>query len=56
LAGWHHVTAQRTKQDYARLLRFLVEERYNDKESICVVQDNLNTYTAGALYETFSPQ
>jgi len=58
LAGWRHVavTAHRTKQDYAEVLRYLVEERYPDAECICVVQDNLNTHTAGALYETFPPQ
>jgi hypothetical protein len=58
LAGWRHVqaTAQRTKRDYAEVLRYLVEERYPDAECICVVQDNLNTHTAGALYETFPPQ
>jgi hypothetical protein len=31
-------------------------ERYPDAECICVVQDNLNTHTAGALYETFPPK
>jgi DDE superfamily endonuclease len=58
LAGWRHVavTKRRTKQDYAGCLRYLVEERYPDAECICVVQDNLNTHTAGALYETFPPQ
>jgi hypothetical protein len=58
LAGWRHVdvTEHRTKQDYAEVLRYLVEERYPDAECICVVQDNLNTHTAGALYETFPPQ
>jgi hypothetical protein len=58
LAGWRHVdvTEQRTKQDYADVLRYLVEERYPDAECICVVQDNLNTHTAGALYEAFPPQ
>ena len=58
LAGWRHVTvtAHRTKRDYAEVLRYLVEERYPDAECICVVQDNLNTHTAGALYETFPPQ
>jgi hypothetical protein len=57
LAGWRHVavTAHRTKQDYAEVLRYLVEERYPDAEYICIVQDNLNTHTAGALYETFPP-
>jgi hypothetical protein len=58
LAGWRHVavTAQRTKQDYADCLRYLVEERSPEAESICVVQDNRNTPTAGALYETVPPQ
>jgi hypothetical protein len=55
LAGWRHVavTARRTKQDYAERLRYLVEEQYPDAERIYLVQDNLNTHTAGALYETF---
>ncbi len=58
LAGWRHVlvTERRTKRDYAEVLRYLVEERYPDVECICVVQDNLNTHTAGALYETFPPK
>lgn len=57
LAGWRHVavTEHRTKQDYAECLRELVEERYPDAERIYLVQDNLNTHTAGALYETFPP-
>jgi DDE superfamily endonuclease len=49
------VTQQRTKRDYAEVLRYLVEERYPEADYICVVQDNLNTHTAGALYETFPP-
>jgi DDE superfamily endonuclease len=58
LSGWRHVavTEHRTKQDYAECLRYLVEERYPEAERICLVQDNLNTHTAGALYETFPPQ
>jgi hypothetical protein len=58
LAGWRHicVTERRTKRDYAEVLRYLVEERYPEAECICVVQDNLNTHTAGALYEAFPPQ
>jgi hypothetical protein len=58
LAGWRHilVTERRTKRDYAKVLHYLVEERYPDAECVCVVQDNLNTHTAGALYETFPPQ
>ena len=49
------MTAQRTRQDYAECLRELVEERYREAERIYLVQDNLNTHTAGALYETFAP-
>jgi hypothetical protein len=58
LAGWRHIslTEHRTKRDYAEVLRYLVEERYPDADYICVVQDNLNTHTAGALYETFPPK
>jgi hypothetical protein len=58
LAGWRHVavTEHRTKQDYAECLRYLVEEHYREAERIYLVQDNLNTHTAGALYETFPPE
>jgi hypothetical protein len=58
LAGWRHVmvTKRRTKRAYAEVLRYLVEERYPDAECICVVQDNLNTHIAGALYEAFPPK
>jgi len=62
LAGWRHVsvterrTERRTKRDYAEGLRYLVEERYPDAECIRVVQDSLNTHTAGALYEAFPPR
>ena len=57
LAGWRHVAVieQRTKQDYAECLRYLVEEHYQEAERIYLVQDNLNIHTAGALYETFPP-
>jgi hypothetical protein len=57
LAGWRHVavTEHRTKQDYAECLRYLVEEQYREAERIYLVQDNLNTHTAGAIYETFPP-
>ncbi len=57
LAGWRHVevTEQRTKQDYAKILRWLVEERYPNVEYIRLVQDNLNTHTPAALYEALPP-
>src|SRR5215472_11772903 len=56
LAGWRHVavTARRTKRDYAECLRWLVEERYPNGRCICIVQDNLNTHTAGASWRAWS--
>jgi DDE superfamily endonuclease len=57
LAGWRHVevTAQRTMQDYAQVVRWLVDEVYSQAEYIRLVQDNLNTHTPASFYETFSP-
>jgi len=56
-ACWRHVevTAQRTMQDYARVVRWLVDEVYPQASSIRLVQDNLNTHTPAAFYETFPP-
>ena len=55
LRGWRHmeVTARRTKRDFARCMRRLVDEFYPTAELIHVVLDNLNTHTKAALYETF---
>lgn len=55
LAGYRHVkvTEQRTKQDFAPCMKWLVDEAYPDAEVIRVVLDNLNTHTIAALYETF---
>jgi hypothetical protein len=57
LAGWRHVevTEQRTMHDYAKIVRWLVDEIYPHASSIRLVQDNLNTHTPAALYETFPP-
>lgn len=57
LEGWRHVevTRRRTKRDYAHCMRELVDVHFPDAEVIRVVQDNLNTHTPAALYETFKP-
>lgn len=57
LAGYRHIepTARRTAQDYAHILRWLVDEAYPDAEYIRLVQDNLNTHRPAALYQTFPP-
>jgi len=49
------VTAQRTMQDYAKIIRWLVDSVYPQAEYIRLVQDNLNTHTPASLYETFPP-
>lgn len=49
------VTARRAAEDYAQCLRELVDVHYPDAERIRVVQDNLSTHSAGALYQTFPP-
>ena len=55
LAGRRHVqvTNRRTKQDWARFIRDLVDGHYPDAERVVLVLDNLNTHVGAALYETF---
>lgn len=57
LAGWRHVevTNQRTKQDYAQQMKYLVDVRYPDAERITVVHDQLNTHVPSSLYAAFEP-
>jgi transposase len=54
---WRHVkvTDHRTAQDYAACMRNLTDIHDPDADLIRVVQDNLSTHTAGALYDTFPP-
>jgi len=49
------VTDQRTKQDFAELLRYLSDDAYPDAEIIVLVTDNLNTHSPACLYERFEP-
>ncbi len=53
--GWRHlaVTRQRTVQDFAHPMRWLVDEAYPGIPVIRVVLDNLNTHRMASLYETF---
>src|SRR5215813_9577509 len=44
------VTERRAAEDYAQCMRDLVDLHYPDVEYIRVVQDNLSTHTAAALY------
>ena len=47
------VTARRTKRDWARVVRELVDVHYPGAEKIVLAMDNLNTHTPASLYETF---
>jgi hypothetical protein len=49
------VTERRAAGDYAQCMRELADVHYPDAACIRVVQDNLSTHSAGALYEAFSP-
>ena len=49
------VTERRAAEDYAQCMRELVDVLYRDAECIRVVQDNLSTHSAGALYQAFPP-
>jgi DDE superfamily endonuclease len=50
-----HVTAQRTKVDFAHEMQWLVDIGYPKAEVIRVVLDNLNTHKLASLYEAFEP-
>src|SRR5213083_3368020 len=49
------VTERRAAEDYAQCMRELVDVHYPDAEYIRVVQANLSTHSAGALYQAFPP-
>ncbi len=50
------VTDRRTSQDWAQLMRQLVDEHYPEAEVVTLVLDNLNTHTPASLYQTFEPE
>ncbi len=57
LEGWRRVevTDRRTKVDWARVVKQLVDEDYPHKDRIVLVMDNLNTHHPSSLYEAFEP-
>jgi hypothetical protein len=58
LLGWRHVevTERRTAVDFARVLRWVVEDLHPDAERVVLVTDNLNTHDPACLYEAFEPE
>lgn len=57
LRGWRHVaiTQQRTREDFAHQMRWLVDEAYPAVPVVRVVLDNLNTHRPASLYQAFPP-
>jgi hypothetical protein len=58
LAGWRHIEGeqQRTKVDFAKQMKDLVDIYCRDADVIRLVVDNLNIHNPAALYEVFEPQ
>ncbi len=58
LAGWRHMelTLSRTKIDFAKQMKNLVDIYFRSADVIRLVVDNLNIHNPAALYETFEPQ
>lgn len=57
LAGFRKVwvSPQRTKLDFAQVLKELVDEVYVTAKKIVLVTDNLNIHHTACLYERFTP-
>jgi hypothetical protein len=49
------VSDRRTRVDFARCIREVVDVHYPDAERIVLVMDQLNTHSPASLYEAFPP-
>ena len=58
LAGKRNVTVteRRTKIDWARYVKDMLEVRYPEADKVVLVMDNLNTHNISSLYEAFAPE
>jgi hypothetical protein len=58
LAGWRQVavTTGRTRGDWARFVRRLLEGPYQEVEKVVLVMDQLNTHSPASFYEAFPPE
>ena len=50
------VTYRRTKKDFAKFMKYLVDEVYGDADLVRTVVDNLNTHNASSLYEMYDKE
>jgi hypothetical protein len=58
LAGWRHCTAlpQRTSEDWATQIKWLLDEQFPSAKKLVLVMDNLNTHNISSLYKIFLPE
>jgi len=58
LAGWRYAEAleHRTKKDWARRVKWVLDNQYPSAKKVALVMDNLNTHVISSLYETFPPE
>lgn len=58
LGQWReaHALPHRTSEDWAKEMKWLIDEVYPDVEKIVLVMDNLNTHTPASFYKAFSPE
>ena len=50
------VTSRRTKRDFAKFVRHLVDRIYPNAKRLQLVLDNLNTHNESAFYEMYGPE
>jgi hypothetical protein len=57
LTGKRHVavTEHRTRKDWARQIKQMLDDRYPEATKVRLVMDNLNTHNIASLYKTFAP-
>jgi len=58
LKGWRYLEAlpQRTKSDFAYMIKKISDAFYPNTERIILVSDNLNTHNISSFYEAYPPQ
>jgi len=58
LAGWRYCTAlpQRTSEDWAHQIKWLLDKQYPTAKKLVLVMDNLNTHNISSLYKILPPE
>lgn len=50
------VTEFKTKQDWAKFMKRIADQKYPHAKTITLLMDNFNTHNASSFYETFEPK